>query len=126
MKEAPYNLDNFLLATTVLLLLSFIGGAVQFKEKRIACALSFALLSGAAIIEIALVRPLVTLVITKKGPMIANLLQIAFYHAILMGSLLSTCFLQISTDKEDVYEIEDEDEVKKKPKSKKSKTDKIE
>ncbi|KAJ3258272.1 hypothetical protein HK103_003753 [Boothiomyces macroporosus] len=115
--EAPPNFDYFLLASTALLLLSFVGGIVQHPKKRVLYTLSTVLLSIASVVEVVFARPIIKLVIQKKKNLIENLFNVAFYHAIVLGSLLIIMALQTSYDDDGVEEEEEPKEKKKKEKN---------
>ncbi|KAJ3275416.1 hypothetical protein HDV01_000708 [Terramyces sp. JEL0728] len=113
--EAPPNFDYFLLASTALLLLSFIGGIVQHPKKRVLYTISTVLLSVAGVVEVVFARPIIKLIIAKKKNLIENLFNVAFYHTIVLGSLLLIMALQTSYDEDGA---EEEEEPKKKKKEK--------
>ncbi|KAJ3304042.1 Mediator of RNA polymerase II transcription subunit 6 [Kappamyces sp. JEL0829] len=111
---ATYNFDYFLLASIVLLLLSFLGGVVQNKGgKRVVNVLSLIALVGATAVELVYSRPMVKAVVSKSsGNLINNLFYLGVYHGITLALLVLTVFLQVSADQE-------EDGEEPKPKEKK-------
>lgn len=110
------NAQYFLLATVILLLLSFLGGIVQNNgAKRFLNAGSLLAFSGAVAVELIYSRPLIDAILNKKGgKVIENLFWLATSHFGICVLLLVTISLQISTEQDEVSDEElEEPEISK-------------
>lgn len=68
MHESAYNFDYFMLASLVLLILSFVGGVVQYKGgRRVLNALSLITITAAVVVELVFSRDLVSRILNKSG-----------------------------------------------------------
>jgi hypothetical protein len=128
MNESPYNLDYFLLASWILVLLGFIGQMVQHPKKRVVSLVSFVLAGAAGVVEYFYARPLIKAVIMKSsGKLLENLFNLGYFHAIVFACLFGSVLLTISSEAdEDVDDDEDEEVVEKKKKKKVVKEEKVE
>ena len=113
----PPNFDYFLAVSCLLLILSFLGGIVQNKN-RVQSTLCLVLFSAAVGVELLLSRGIQRDLITKTSGSkpLENLYNLAMNHGITFAMLIASALLQISTEKEEVEQIErfDSDGKKKK------------
>ncbi len=119
--ESPYNLDYFLLACWVLVLLSFIGGVVQHPSKRMANIAGFVSMLAAGIVELIYARPIMKAIVQKSsGKLLDNLFNVGYFHAIVFGCFVVCTLVTVSQEaEEDGGDDDDEDEKVEKKKSKK-------
>ncbi len=86
--SSSYNFDYFLLASVIMLALSFLGGIVQNKGgKRVLNILSLIFFSAGVAIEVAVSRSIIKGIIGKNaGKLLDNLFWLGIYHGIFCNS----------------------------------------
>eukprot|EP00842_Homolaphlyctis_polyrhiza_P006133 jgi/Hompol1/6520/HPOL_005008-RA len=108
LRNAPPNFDYVAAVLAVLVLLSLIGGIVQFKSKRLYNLLSLTTFIAAAAIEVIYARPLLDTFKTKSyvKPEIQSttLYHLALYHAISLALIVVTIFTQVFAEEQEEAE----------------------
>jgi hypothetical protein len=102
---SPPNFEYFLGISSIILLLSFLGGIIQ-RKNPVQSALSLLTFATAIAVEIFLSRGIQgDLILKTSGTKpIEQLYWLSVYHGITFGLLIATSLLQISTDKEEIEE----------------------
>ncbi|KAK6097879.1 hypothetical protein MT418_001967 [Batrachochytrium dendrobatidis] len=108
--EAPPNFDYALIAITVTVFLSLVGGIVKRPEKRFLSIVSFITFTAAAVIEIFYARPIMNSFRSKSymKPEVQtmSLYQVSMLHAGVLALLAITALVQVSMVEADEEELE--------------------